>query len=251
MDMIELMCTFIKAERIGNFLLHLSAIFDMLPYFAASGHYLYAKSAYLYLQQMQNISVTHPATYQSFKDGYNVVRRSDKFWAGIGTDLMIEQELMRSVKSIGGLTHGRGMTELQRTKWLLSTTTTVSVKLSMEKFTGVHYQSSEQHIDQNKESSRSRISRDHEDAMKMLRYLNARNPFEGHKNVICIETGEEGDEKVNVHNAKSIGSKIIKTMKGQHILTYSFSKKEIATTMKSRNNISLEGEIHNFCFKGC
>ena len=128
MDMIDLMCIFIKAERTGNFLLHQSAISDMLPYFAASGHHLYAKSAYLYLQQMQNISITHPATYQSFKDGYNVVRRSDKFWAGIGTDLMIEQELMRSVKSIGGLTHGRGMTELQRTKWLLSTTTTVLKK---------------------------------------------------------------------------------------------------------------------------
>ena len=42
--------------------------------------------------------------------GYHVVLRSDAFWAGLSTDLVIEQELMRSVKSVGGLTRGRGMT---------------------------------------------------------------------------------------------------------------------------------------------
>ena len=39
-------------------------------------------------------------------EGYHVVRRSDAYWAGLSTDLVIEQELMRSVKTTGGLTHG-------------------------------------------------------------------------------------------------------------------------------------------------
>ena len=63
---------------------------------------------------MQELQDKSPEVYRCFVSGYNVVRRSDKFFAGIGTDLMIEQELMRSVKTTGGLTHGRGMTELQR-----------------------------------------------------------------------------------------------------------------------------------------
>ena len=90
----------------------------MLSNFAASRHYLYAKSAYLYLQQMQELPHKNPEIYQSFIDGYKVVRRYEKFWAGIGTGLMIEQELMRYLKTTGGLTYGRGMTELQRTKWV-------------------------------------------------------------------------------------------------------------------------------------
>ena len=39
----------------------------------------------------------------------------------IGLDyLLIEQVLMRSLKTTGGLTRGRGMTETQRLVWLLS-----------------------------------------------------------------------------------------------------------------------------------
>ena len=45
------------------------------------------------------------------KKGFHVIRRSDRFWAGLSSDLVIEQVLMRSVKSSGGLTHGRGMAE--------------------------------------------------------------------------------------------------------------------------------------------
>ena len=89
-NMVDIMCTFIKAERTGNFLLHQNSIKDMLPYFAASGHYNYTKSAYCYLQQMQQLPSSHPKVYQCYIDGYNVVCRSDKFFAGIGTDLMIE-----------------------------------------------------------------------------------------------------------------------------------------------------------------
>ena len=55
---------------------------------------------------MQQLPFSQPEVYKSFLDGCNVVRRSDKFFAGIGTDLMIEQELMHSVKTTGGLTHG-------------------------------------------------------------------------------------------------------------------------------------------------
>lgn len=38
----------------------------------------------------------------------------------LAPDLVIEQVLMKSIKSSGGLTHGRGMDETQRTRWLQS-----------------------------------------------------------------------------------------------------------------------------------
>ena len=84
LEMVELMCSFIKAERIGNFPLYLKSLSAMLPYFAASGHHHYTKSVYCHLQKMQKLSGSHPAVYKNFMDGYNVVRRSDKFRQVLG-----------------------------------------------------------------------------------------------------------------------------------------------------------------------
>ena len=81
----------------------------MLPFFAASGHNLYAKSAYIY-ENMEKLSSTQPNVYKLFQEGYHVIRRSDRHWAGLSTDLVIKQMLMRSLKTSGGLTRGRGMT---------------------------------------------------------------------------------------------------------------------------------------------
>ena len=78
------------------------------------GHMLYAKSAYVYLQMMLNLPESHPDVHQQFEKGYHVVRRSDRYWAGLSTDLTIEQVLRRSVQPHGCLTKGKGMTETQR-----------------------------------------------------------------------------------------------------------------------------------------
>ena len=71
-DMIDILKTFtcIKAEWTGNWNLHLQAVRDMLPYLAASGHQLYTKSAYVYLQTMTDLSKTHPSVHKKFCAGY-------------------------------------------------------------------------------------------------------------------------------------------------------------------------------------
>ena len=91
MKMVDILRKFIKGERTGNWKLHLQAVYEMLPYFAAAGHNQYAKSAYFYLQIMQNLETSHPSVYKKFLDGLHVVRRSDRFWGGLSTDLIIEQ----------------------------------------------------------------------------------------------------------------------------------------------------------------
>ena len=92
----------------------------MLPYLAACGHNHYTKSVWIYLQRMSNLQNDHPDVYQHFREGLHVVRRSDRYWAGLSSDLIIEQVLMRSLKTSGDLTRGRGMTEQQRLRYLLS-----------------------------------------------------------------------------------------------------------------------------------
>ena len=107
MGYVDVIKHFIRAERRGEWLEHLAATKMMLNLYAATGHHNYAKSARLYLQMMNNLSLDYPWLYNQYtQHGFHSVWRTDKAWAGLWTDLIIEQTMMRSVKSIGGLTLG-------------------------------------------------------------------------------------------------------------------------------------------------
>ncbi|KAG1672542.1 hypothetical protein GQR58_015942 [Nymphon striatum] len=111
MEMIDILKMFIKAERTGNWKQHLVAISLMLPYLAASGHNLYTKSAQLYLQHMTDLEASHPDVWQKFEEGFHVVRRSDRMWAGLSSDLVIEQVLMQIGMKILDSMMGKTVTE--------------------------------------------------------------------------------------------------------------------------------------------
>jgi hypothetical protein len=67
---------FIRAERCGDWKLHLATIRKMLPYFHASAHLAYAKCAHLYLQQMSTLEEKMlPKEFEAFTSkGYFTVR---------------------------------------------------------------------------------------------------------------------------------------------------------------------------------
>jgi hypothetical protein len=109
MQYVETLKLVVRAERTSDWNLHLVGMSRMLNLFAATGHINYAKCARLYLQMMLHLPETHPWLPEQFSKGNHAVRRSDRYWAGLSTDLVIEQVMMRAVKSRGGLTHGRGM----------------------------------------------------------------------------------------------------------------------------------------------
>ena len=129
----------------GLWELHLSALAYCLPIFAAAGHANYLKSAYLYLQMKGSLEREKPEVYQKFIDGFYVAKRSNQYWSGLGSDLVIEQTLMRSLKSQGGLTRGSGMSEHLRAVWTMSSTVTSSYNLAMQELTEVEYTTSYQH----------------------------------------------------------------------------------------------------------
>ena len=52
--------------------MHLQVVLDMLPYPAASNHWLDRESAYAYLQTMIDLSKTQPSVYKKFCGGYHV-----------------------------------------------------------------------------------------------------------------------------------------------------------------------------------
>jgi hypothetical protein len=63
---------------------------------------------------------------------------------------------MRSIKSSGGLTRGRGLEEVQRNLWLLSMPICSVINEAMQILTRTKYQPNDQHV----EASKSRTLRD-------------------------------------------------------------------------------------------
>lgn len=238
LDMVQILKMLIKAERLGNWSLHLNAVREMLPYFAAAGHNLYAKSARIYLQSMVDLEKDHRDIHQRFKDGFHVGRRSNRSWAGLSTDLMIEQVLMRSLKTSGGLTRGRGMTEQQRVTWLLSMPACAEVNRAMQELTSVKYDTSEQ----SKEMMKSRQKRDLKDTQTIMMALSDKSPFHDTPKLRNIMTGIHAGEDVNVDDAKAVGETVMSEMTGQGVLSYSFKRKQQAITLATKSSIKVDGQ---------
>lgn len=238
MDMIDILRQFIMAERTGNWRLHLETLSMMLPYLASSGHNLYVKSINLYLQKMSKLEQDHNTVFKYFEEGLHVMRRSDRLWAGLSTDLIIEQVLMRSMKTSGGLTRGRGMTESQRVTWLLSMPSCAEVNSAMQEVTGTSFTTSEQH----KESSQARIERDHKDTEELESYLQNRSPFTSDPSLRNIASGVTADSSVNVDKAKDIGLKILQKMDGANVAQYTFRRNDQAVTLGAKHGIKVDGE---------
>ena len=145
---IDIVKYFIATERTGNWQNNLGSTAKMLNLFAATGLSNYAKSARLYLQMMKELPTTFLDLYEQFThNGYHAVRHSNRFWSGIWTNLAIEQVLMRSLKTRGGLTCGRGMTENVILTWDHTMHACAQVHNAMTQLTGNHHKTTNQHAE--------------------------------------------------------------------------------------------------------
>ncbi|XP_065672431.1 uncharacterized protein LOC136090184 [Hydra vulgaris] len=206
LEYISIIKMFIRAERTGNE--HLEAIRLMLNLFAAAGHINYAKSARLYLQSMYSLNSEYPWLYeQCCKSGYHCIRRTDRYWAGLWPDLVIEQCMMRSKKSSGGLTRGRGMSESTRNLWVSTLHEYGAIHDSMSTLTKHRFESSQQHC----ESGESRRKRDTKDFKALKEQLDLFNPFEFQDSGLqYIFTGlcADKDDEINCDQAENVGLEI-------------------------------------------
>ena len=184
MDYIGVIRIFITAARTGDWNLSLVAMQKMINLFAATGHINYARCLRLQLQLMLDLHKTHPWLHSQFaNDGFHVIRRSERFWAGLWTDLVIEQVLMKSLKSRGGLTRGRGLTESVRALWVNAMHMCATVHSAMTSITGNDNCTSHQH----KELGVSRIKRGIEDLEKVSDWFDTHNPFDVNRSKLVFK----------------------------------------------------------------
>ncbi|KAE8745961.1 hypothetical protein FOCC_FOCC007322 [Frankliniella occidentalis] len=117
------------------------------------------------------------------------------YWAGVAgvwTDMVMEQDIMCTLKSQGGPT-SRGLTESGVTQWVGNRPAMHKVTTALEGYCGLKRVTSEQHVDLGK----SRVSRDQADRQRLVSWLEAHNPFDNSEGIRCISTGVRGIKEVN------------------------------------------------------
>lgn len=209
----------VEAERLGDWKLHLQSVRDALPLFHAAGHYAYAKTAQIYLQDMANLElIMDPVEFDEFTKGGFTIRRSDKAWAGVSRDMVIEQTLNRFFGT--DLKHGRGVTPSVVTRYLLAMPAAFQIMEKLENYCNIETSNSEQHVD----LAESRISRDKEDIQNLLFWLNSHDPFYPRSSVVSLSTGVFGGPEINCHMAIEKGQKAMATMIGKNAKDVSLSR---------------------------
>ena len=234
---------FIYAERTGNWDLHLFCVSKMIPLFHAAGHFPYAKAARLYLEQMRNLEVImSESEYERFAlRGYFTIRRSDRYWSGNFSDQVIEQELMRLLKTSGGMTRGRGISDSSLMAWVHALPYNIPICDALEDFTGVHGKTSEQH----KDLRSCNTSRDQSDYIIFQEWLRSHSPFAycEHDAVVSVSTGIVADATVNCDCAFEIGSTAAVAICGKSFPDIKLSRKDCVTSISgAKNTISVRGQ---------
>ena len=86
------MMAFVRAEREGEWLLHVHCVKVMMPYFFAAGHQNYARLGMVYLRAIENMpdNILH-----FFLKGKHVMRHINSLWNEIWSDMFIESTFMR------------------------------------------------------------------------------------------------------------------------------------------------------------
>jgi hypothetical protein len=208
---VDIIKAFIRAERTADWDLHLSSSSKMLNLFACTRHSNYTKSCRLYLQLMEELPTECEWLHQQFQQrGFHAIRRNNRFWSGLSSDLTIEQVMMRSIKGKGGLTHGRGMTESTRLTWIASRHKCAMIHPATVSLADLD-RTPVSHI----EFGNSRVKRDNCDLDKMKEWLESNNPFNvTDSRLRCLSFGvvaAEGD-CITCDGAESVGLAVMRGM---------------------------------------
>lgn len=185
----------------------------MLPIFNASGHFAYPKGAQFYLQDMSNLELTMEyEEYRQFtEDRFFTIRRSDKAWSGVWSDMLIEQTL--------------NMYEVLRGVWLLTIYWQCHPFLTscLGNYANLEPYSSEQHVD----LSKSGINKDNDDIEKLEFWFKEHNAFPSDCPLMSLSTGIIGGPEINCHQAFERGKLVM-----EKIIGHNFAKVRLSAIYK-------------------
>ncbi|GBN70741.1 hypothetical protein AVEN_164348-1 [Araneus ventricosus] len=129
---------------------------------------------------------------------------------------------MKNMKTFGGLTHSRGVSDGVLDRWTQKMTVLKDICDGIEKFCGVDLTSSDEHL----KISDSRVQRDNDDCRKMVEWLKHYNPSPENSNLISLSTGSVGDSRINCPIAKEEGILGIKRIEGSDFYIVKFRRND-------------------------
>ena len=100
LDALQILLINIRAEREGNWTLHLESVIDMLPYFFSCNRQNYSRWATVYAVDM--LANLPQAVKEAFEAGQFSVKRSAGKYNGIWSDMGVESTVIRDSKSRSG-----------------------------------------------------------------------------------------------------------------------------------------------------
>ena len=132
---------------------------------------------------------------------------------------------MRSIKSRGGLTRGRGITETVRLQWIYTMHRCAGIHNAMTALTNTKHTTSEQHID----LSGSRSNRDFKDLSKIQEWFEQHEPFNlNEKRLRSLSSGltaADGDG-INCDSIEEVGANIQEKLNNIHVTEASLKRKD-------------------------
>ena len=133
--------------------------------------------------------------------------------------------MMRSIKSRGGLTRGRDVTESVRLQWICSMHKCAGIHDAMTTATKLKHRMSEQHI----ELGASRSKRNYDDLRKIQNWFNVFEPFNQNQPKLCsLSSGltASSDDDVNCDQTEQIGTKIHSQLDNMSIIDASIKRND-------------------------
>ena len=101
--LITLMHNLIRADRTGDWLLHVETVRNVQPIFHVMDRPNYARWCSIYLEDMIKLQETAPEAYREMCNGRFTVKHTNKSFSSVSTDQALEQTINRSSKSTSGI----------------------------------------------------------------------------------------------------------------------------------------------------
>ena len=192
MNMYGIMLRFLRAEREGNWTLHLESFSQMLPWFAAYGHTNYTRWGAVYLDEMRKLQTDAPEVYRQFMAGNFVMRRSRGNFNKIAFDQALEY--VNKVCKIAGGIIGITKNETALDRWAIGFNVRAQLVDSARRMFGLiqddNYMDAERRKEGN-QRARNKQDIDLEEVEKMISGLQLFRAFQTPSNeIIKISTSE-------------------------------------------------------------
>ena len=203
----------VRAEREGDWPLHLASYKQMLPYFFAAGHVTYARYVLCYLREMERLP---QEVLSHFVNGEHVMHHSAGLWNGILSDMMSEKTYMRYGHAPGGIV---GITLKPETLkvWALNLHACSWLESDLDDMTDEDTES--KLVKTHNEEAKARIAEDKRDRdgirQKIDTSSNLLDSAAHPSGIVNVVSGQIGSTEVNVHNAVTIGTEQMKVFESR------------------------------------